>query len=75
MYKIVKGHDIETVKPTRSDMELEGLTKGGRGNSFRIQRESFKSRNMNSYSHAVTIRHNFFLFKKLIKVQKRENKV
>ena len=64
MYKIVKGHDgIEWIKPPRlrSGMELEGPIKGVRGNSLRIQRESFKSRNSNNFSHSVTVRHNFFL--------------
>ena len=42
-------------------MELEGPTKGVMGNSLRIRRESFKSRNMKSCSHAVTIKHDFFL--------------
>ena len=45
MYKMVKEHEeIEWVKPPRlrSDLKLEGPIKGIRGNSLRIQRESFK---------------------------------
>ena len=64
VYKIFIGHEgIEWIKPPRlrSELELEGPTKGVRGNSLRIQRASFKLRNKNSFSHAVTFRHNFFL--------------
>ena len=64
MYKITKGHEgIEWVKPSRlrSDLDLNGPKNGVRGNIKRIQRESFKTRNMNGFSHSVTVRHNFFL--------------
>ena len=40
MYKIIKGHEgIEWIKPPRlrSYLELEGPTKGEKGNSRRIQ--------------------------------------
>ena len=66
MYKILKGQEeIEWIHPPilRSEIRLEGSIKGVCGNSLRIQRESFKSRNSNQLSHSMIVRHNFFLYR------------
>ena len=50
----------KTIK-TNICLDLVGPTKGVRENILRIQRESFKERNSNGFSHSVTVKHSFSL--------------